>query len=126
MVKKFLVLYEIIMERYTLKFYKFFILLITLFFINTNLFSKNQVRIKDIILIDGLRENQLMGIGLITGLNGRGDSNNFKLTGKMLLNLAANHGYNINSAVAFSRVISCTRHMIFMVIRCSIWGWIIL
>ena len=80
-----------------MKFYKFFILLSTLIFINFNLFSKNQVRIKDIILIDGLRENQLMGIGLITGLNGRGDSNNFKLTGKMLLNLAANHGYNINS-----------------------------
>ncbi len=80
-----------------MKFYKFFIILIIIFLINNALFSKNQVRIKDIVVIDGLRENQLMGIGLITGLNGRGDSNNFKLTSKMLLNLAVNHGYNINS-----------------------------
>ena len=85
------------MERFILKFKKTCIFLIIIFFINYIILSKNQVRIKDIVLIDGLRENQLMGIGLITGLNGRGDSNNFKLTGKMLLNLAANHGYNISA-----------------------------
>ena len=86
------------MEMFILKFYKFSILFFIIFFLLTyNLFSKNQVRIKDIVIIDGLRENQLMGIGLVTGLNGKGDSNNFKLTSKMLLNLAANNGYNIST-----------------------------
>lgn len=85
------------MERFILKFKKTCIFLIIIFFINYIILSKNQVRIKDITVIEGLRENQLMGIGLVTGLNGKGDSNNFKLTSKMLLNLAANNGYNIST-----------------------------
>ena len=63
---------------------------------NYILFCKNPVRIKDITIIDGLKDNQLMGFGLVTGLQGRGDSKGFKLTQKMLQNLAINHGFNID------------------------------
>ncbi len=79
-----------------MKFYKYIFLIILILIINLFIYPKNQVRIKDIVIIDGLRENQLMGFGLVTGLNGRGDSARFKFTGKMLQNLATNHGYNVS------------------------------
>jgi flagellar P-ring protein precursor FlgI len=59
------------------------------------LFSKSPVRIKDIAIIDGIRNNQLTGFGLVTGLQGKGDTKTFKLTQKMLNNLALNHGFDI-------------------------------
>jgi flagellar P-ring protein precursor FlgI len=36
-----------------------------------------------------------MGFGLVTGLQGRGDTQSFKLTQKMLLNLSSNYGFDI-------------------------------
>jgi flagellar P-ring protein precursor FlgI len=36
--------------------------------------SGSEVRIKDIATVDGVRENQLVGYGLVVGLNGTGDS----------------------------------------------------
>ncbi len=77
--------------------YKFlFTLLMTL--IICNLFAKESVRIKDIAIIQGLRENQLMGFGLVTGISGKGDSKTFKLTQKMIMNLASNYGFEITEA----------------------------
>lgn len=70
------------------------ILIIFLLF-NTLVFSKEAVRIKDIAIIQGLRENQLMGFGLVTGISGKGDSKTFKLTHKMIMNLATNYGFEI-------------------------------
>ncbi|MBN2546143.1 MAG: flagellar basal body P-ring protein FlgI [Spirochaetes bacterium] len=75
------------------KFILFFILLLNIF-----IYSKVPVRIKDISNIEGIRENQLMGFGLVTGLQGTGDSKSFKLTKNMLKNLALNHGYNITES----------------------------
>ena len=46
-----------------------------------------QVRLKDIASIQGIRENQLIGFGLVTGLDGRGDSSNSKLLQTVLSNL---------------------------------------
>jgi flagellar P-ring protein FlgI len=48
-----------------------------------------QVRLKDIASIQGIRENQLIGFGLVTGLDGRGDSSNSKLLQIVLSNLLA-------------------------------------
>jgi len=45
------------------------------------------VRIKDIASVQGVRENQLVGIGLVTGLNGRGDSANSRMTKTSISNL---------------------------------------
>src|SRR4030042_4423262 len=82
------------MVKSMLKFYKLF-LIILFIFINLYLYSKNQVRIKDITIIEGLKDNQLMGFGIVTGLSGKGDTKSFKMTQKMLGNLAINYGFNI-------------------------------
>jgi flagellar P-ring protein FlgI len=65
-------------------------------FIAASLFSKTPVKIKNLISIEGLRENQIMGYGLVAGLDGRGDSKSFNLTKKMLLNLTANSGFDVS------------------------------
>lgn len=49
------------------------------------------VRIKDIASIAGVRSNQLMGVGLVVGLKGTGDSGSV-FTDKALTNLLANFG----------------------------------
>lgn len=45
------------------------------------------VRIKDITRVYGVRENQLMGYGLVVGLRGTGDSRNTPFTGRTLSNM---------------------------------------
>jgi flagellar P-ring protein precursor FlgI len=54
-----------------LSIFKFVIPLAALFFLSTQVYG---VRIKDIADIKGVRENQLVGYGLIVGLDGTGDS----------------------------------------------------
>ncbi|OHD74978.1 MAG: hypothetical protein A2355_10770, partial [Spirochaetes bacterium RIFOXYB1_FULL_32_8] len=72
-----------------------------------SLFAKNPVRIKDIAVIQGIRDNQLTGIGLVTGLQGRGDSREFKLTQKMLLNLMTNYGFDLKQEDIKSKNVAC-------------------
>ena len=55
-------------------------------FISTNLFAK---KIKDISSIIGVRNNQLIGYGLVVGLDGTGDSSS-KFTNQTLSNLLKN------------------------------------
>ncbi|HOL56339.1 MAG TPA: flagellar basal body P-ring protein FlgI [Spirochaetota bacterium] len=74
--------------------YRIFLILLSIFF-NINIFSREAVRIKDIAIIQGLRDNQLMGFGLVTGIAGKGDSKTFRLTHKMIMNLANNYGFEI-------------------------------
>jgi flagellar P-ring protein precursor FlgI len=49
------------------------------------------VRIKDIATVSGMRANQLMGVGLVAGLKGTGDTNS-NVTDKALTNLLVNMG----------------------------------
>jgi flagellar P-ring protein precursor FlgI len=50
-------------------------------------------RIKDIARIDGVRKNQLFGIGLVTGLAGTGDdTNSVKFTAQAIANMLDNLG----------------------------------
>ena len=79
-----------------LKFFKKTILILLLLILISSLYAKNPVRIKDIAVIGGIRDNHLMGFGLVCGLQGRGDSRGFKLTQKMLQSLANNYGFNID------------------------------
>ena len=60
------------------------ILLIAAFILLFPLYAES-VRIKDIASIDGIRENQLLGYGLVVGLNGTGDKNPLKLSTIQLL-----------------------------------------
>lgn len=61
------------------------------------------VRIKEIAYVQGVRENQLLGIGLVTGLAGRGDSPGSALLQAALANLVSNFGLNIRSEEMRSR-----------------------
>jgi flagellar P-ring protein precursor FlgI len=84
------------MENVMLNCYKLLLTLAITLTVVSGLFpAKNPVRIKDIANIQGVRDNQLMGFGLVTGLQGKGDTQSFKLTQKMLLNLSSNYGFDI-------------------------------
>lgn len=54
------------------------------------------VRIKDIAQVQGMRDNQLVGFGLVTGLSGQGDSNRSAVLMKSLSNLVGNFGMSID------------------------------
>jgi len=53
------------------------------------------VRIKDIADIEGVRDNQLIGYGLVIGLDGSGDSNAAKFTQNSMINMLENMGVTV-------------------------------
>ena len=54
------------------------------------------VKIKDISKVYGIRDNQLIGYGLVVGLNGKGDSSRSKLTHDTASRLFENFNINID------------------------------
>ena len=56
-------------------------------------------RIKDLVDIEGVRENQLIGYGLVVGLNGTGDSlNNTPFTRQSLQGMLERLGVNVRDS----------------------------
>jgi flagellar P-ring protein FlgI len=55
-----------------------------------------EVRIKDIAYIQGVRENQLVGIGIVTGLNGKGDNSRSILLGETLSTMLSSFDIEID------------------------------
>lgn len=55
-------------------------------------------RIKDIASFDGVRDNQLIGYGLVVGLNGSGDSDQTKFPVQSLVNVLERMGVTVNRA----------------------------
>ena len=53
-------------------------------------------RIKDIVAIKGVRQNQLFGYGLVIGLDGSGDKGGTTFTIQALANMLENMGVNVN------------------------------
>ncbi|MHB0938737.1 MAG: flagellar basal body P-ring protein FlgI [Armatimonadota bacterium] len=53
------------------------------------------VRVKDIARVYGARDNQLMGYGLVVGLNGTGDSNATLFTSQALANMLQRQGITV-------------------------------
>lgn len=75
------------------------LLIITQFL--TPVWAKNQVRIKDVVSFEGVRENQLVGYGLVVGLNGTGDTiNSVAFTRESLTGMLERLGVNIRDAGA--------------------------
>ncbi len=71
-------------------------LLTLLFFLTLHAPSEAvTARLKDIARLDGVRKNQLIGTGIVIGLNGTGDKT--PLTQEMLQNTMRNLGMTINS-----------------------------
>jgi len=60
--------------------------------------SAHAIRIKDIAAFDGVRSNQLVGYGLVVGLNGSGDSDQTKFPVQSLANMLDRMGVTINRA----------------------------
>lgn len=56
-----------------------------------------EVRIKDIVRVDGIRDNQLMGYGLVVGLNGSGDSSRNQFTVQSIVNMLENYGVRVST-----------------------------
>ena len=53
------------------------------------------VRVKDIARIDGVRRNQLIGYGLVVGLNGTGDGSGAEFTAQTAANLLERFGVSV-------------------------------
>jgi len=58
--------------------------------------SSRQVRIREITTIEGVRENSLMGYGLVVGLRGTGDQKQTVFTTQMLTNVLLKMGMQIS------------------------------
>jgi flagellar P-ring protein precursor FlgI len=54
------------------------------------------VRLKDLVSIEGVRENQLVGYGLVVGLNGTGDRQQTYFSAQSLTNLLQRMGVSIS------------------------------
>jgi flagellar P-ring protein precursor FlgI len=52
-------------------------------------------RLKDLVTIEGVRDNQLVGYGLVVGLNGTGDKRQTVFSAQSLTNLLARMGVNV-------------------------------
>jgi flagellar P-ring protein precursor FlgI len=57
--------------------------------------SGPQVRIKDLCVVEGARSNQLVGMGLVVGLQGTGDKTDLAM--RMMANVADNFGVKLDS-----------------------------
>lgn len=55
-------------------------------------------RLKDVSKVQGVRANQLMGYGLVVGLNGTGDSNKTTETIQSVVNMLRSYGVTVSSA----------------------------
>ncbi len=69
--------------------------IVALFFIATSVHA-GQVRLKDLVEFDGVRGNDLVGYGLVVGLNGTGDGlRNAPFTEEIMTNILERLGVNV-------------------------------
>jgi flagellar P-ring protein precursor FlgI len=72
---------------------KIYILLITLLLITP---KADAVKLKDLAGVKGIRDNQLIGYGLVVGLNGTGDGDQTEFTVHTLVNMLDRMGITVN------------------------------
>ncbi|MGA1863333.1 flagellar basal body P-ring protein FlgI [Deferribacter thermophilus] len=70
----------------------FYLLFCLLFAVN----SFAYVKIRDIAKVDGIRDNQLIGYGLVVGLNGTGDKSGTEFTIQSLVNMLDRMGITVD------------------------------
>lgn len=58
--------------------------------------AADAARLKDLASVKGVRDNQLVGYGLIVGLNGTGDGQKSPFTSQALVNMLENMGVHVN------------------------------
>jgi flagellar P-ring protein precursor FlgI len=72
------------------------LVLVTIFFTNLSLAD----RIKDLTNVAGVRSNQLIGYGLVIGLNGTGDGGAVPYTGQSLRSILGRLGVNVDGVLS--------------------------
>jgi flagellar P-ring protein FlgI len=77
---------------------------ILLFLVSISIFSV-EVKVKDISRISGIRENQISGFGIVTGLSGTGDTKN-QVTTEAMKNYLNNQGLNTGKNLTHTRNIA--------------------
>src|SRR5271154_2490683 len=60
-------------------------------------------RLKDLVSIEGVRDNQLVGYGIVVGLNGTGDSRQTIFSAQSLTNLLARMGVAVSPSLILVR-----------------------
>jgi flagellar P-ring protein precursor FlgI len=70
--------------------------LVTILFLLITADAAMAIRIKDIANFDGARDNQLIGYGLVVGLNGSGDSDQSKFSAQSLANVLERMGVTVS------------------------------
>lgn len=76
---------------------------VALCLLQSQLVTATQVRIKDIARFDGVRDNALIGYGIVTGLSGTGDSSQNKNTLQSVQNVLQHFGVVVNTKDIRSR-----------------------
>src|SRR5579864_5806102 len=70
----------------------------------TSLFGESrQVRLKELVSLEGVRDNQLLGYGLVVGLNGTGDKQLTLFTTQSLTNILKQMGVTVPPAQVLVR-----------------------
>ena len=65
--------------------------------VNPSAFAKTQSRyLMDIVDVQGLRDNQLVGYGIVVGLDGTGDKNQVKFTSQSVTNMLKQFGVQLD------------------------------
>jgi len=72
------------------------ICLLTAVFMLTPCFGTEAARVKDVARVQGVRDNQVYGYGIIVGLNGTGDSTKSDFTINSVVNMMRNFGITVN------------------------------
>lgn len=75
-----------------------YITIIFLLFTSAAAAQNTEVEIGNITRLKGIRENQLMGYGIVVGLNDSGDSNRSQATVQSVANMLKNFGVNVDAA----------------------------
>ncbi|ENM5751247.1 flagellar basal body P-ring protein FlgI [Vibrio mimicus] len=76
-------------------FFSSFLIVLTLGFAATSQ-AKVEIPIMDLVDVQGIRENQLVGYGLVVGLDGQGDRNQVKFTAQSITNMLRQFGVQID------------------------------
>lgn len=66
-------------------------------------------RIKDMVSVSGVRDNQLVGYGIVVGLNGTGDGSDISFTGQSLKSILSSLGVTTNPFDSFDVATSAGR-----------------
>ena len=85
------------MTRETMHLFRIFVIGLILFSCLGRPCPAHAVRLKDIVEINGVRKNQLVGYGLVVGLDGTGDGKKALFTLQSMASMLEKMGVTVNS-----------------------------